>query len=125
MACAPQLQRYEGTARLPRSENFYWKHEVSAILSHIQANYSLVKIKELAERFHYSERQVTRIVQNSTGQSFEALVTRLRMERAALLLRNTGTPIAKISQDIGRATISSFEIRATPHNSARANPEKM
>ena len=102
------LQRYEGTARLPRSENFYWKHEFSAILSYIQANYSHVKIKELAERFHYSERQITRIVQNCTGESFEALVTRLRMERAALLLRNTDTPIGKISQDVGYATISSF-----------------
>ncbi len=101
------LQRYEGTARLPRSENFYWKHEFSAILSYIQANYSCVKIRDLAERFHYSERQITRIVQNCTGQSFEALVTRLRMERAALL-HNTGTPIGKISQDVGYATISSF-----------------
>ena len=102
------LQRYEGTAKLPRSENFYWKHEFSAILSYIQANYSHVKIRELAERFHYSERQITRIVQNCTGESFEALVTRLRMERAALLLRNTDTPIGKISQDVGYATISSF-----------------
>ena len=102
------LQRYEGTARLPRSENFYWKHEFSAILSYIQANYSRVKIRELAERFHYSERQITRIVQNCTGESFESLVTRLRMERAALLLRNTDTPIGKISQDVGYATISSF-----------------
>ena len=102
------LQRYEGTARLPRSENFYWKHEFSAILSYIQTNYSRVKIKELAERFHYSERQITRIVYNCTGQSFEALVTRLRMERAAQLLTNTDTPIGKISQDVGYATISSF-----------------
>lgn len=102
------LQRYEGTARLPRSEDFYWKHEFSAILSYIQANYSHVKIKELAQRFHYSQRQITRIVQNCTGESFEALVARLRMERAALLLKSTDTPIAKISQDIGYATLSSF-----------------
>ncbi len=102
------LQRYEGTARLPRSENFYWKHQFSAILSYIQANYSHVKIKELAQRFHYSQRQITRIVQNCTGESFEALVSRLRMERAALLLKSTDTPIAKISQDVGYATLSSF-----------------
>lgn len=102
------LQRYEGTAKLPRNEDFYWKHEFSAILSYIQANYSRVKIRELAERFHYSERQITRIVQNCTGETFESLVTRLRMERSALLLRNTDTPIAKISQDVGYATISSF-----------------
>ena len=29
------LQRYEGTAKLPRNEDFYWKHEFSAILSYI------------------------------------------------------------------------------------------
>ena len=102
------LQRYEGTAKLPRSENFYWKHEFSAILSYIQGNYNHVKIKELAERFHYSERQITRIVQNCTGQSFETLVTKLRMERAAMLLSNTDMPIGIISQEVGYATISSF-----------------
>lgn len=102
------LQRYEGTARLPRTENFYWKHEFSAILTYIQANFSQVKIKDLAEKYHYSERQISRIVQNCTGESFEALVTRLRMEHAAMLLEFTETPIAKISQDVGYATTSSF-----------------
>ncbi len=102
------LQRYEGTAKLPRTEDFYWKHEFSAILNYIQTNFSTVKIRELAERFHYSERQITRIVQNCTGQTFEALITRLRMERASQLLQNTDIPIGKISQDAGYATVSSF-----------------
>ena len=31
------FRRYEGTARLPRTGSFFWKHEFSAIFSYKQA----------------------------------------------------------------------------------------
>ena len=102
------LRRYEGTVRLPRSEDFYWKHEYSAILSYIQAHYATVKLPELSERFHYSEKQIRRIVQNSTGMSFGQLLTRLRMERAAVLLKRGNIPIEKIAYAVGYTTLSGF-----------------
>lgn len=102
------LRRYEGTARLPRSEDFFWKHEYSAILSYIQAHYATVKLPELSERFHYNEKQIRRIVQNSTGMSFVQLLTKLRMERAAALLKRGNIPIEKIANAVGYTTLSGF-----------------
>lgn len=101
------LRRYEGTARLPRTENFFWKHEFSAILSHIQANYATVTQTELAQQFHYSERQIGRIVQNCMGMTYNQLIFKLRMEKAAALLRQK-VAIEAISNAVGYSTVSSF-----------------
>lgn len=102
------LRRYEGTARLPRTGDFYWKHEYSAILSYIQAHYSTVKLPDLAERFHYSEKQIRRIVESSTGMGFTQLITKLRMEQAAILLKRGDISVEKISSHLGYSSVSGF-----------------
>jgi len=109
------LRRYEGTVRLPRTKDFYWKHEFSAILSHIQTHYSTVSQTELAERFHYSPRQISRIVQRCTGMTYNQLIRKLRMEKAALLLRQQNTSIEAISATVGYSTLSSFYRAFTEH----------
>lgn len=101
------LRRYEGTARLPRTEDFFWKHEFSAILSHIQANYATVTQAELAQQFHYSERQISRIVQSCMGMTYNQLILKLRMEKAAALLRQK-VSIEAVSNAVGYSTVSSF-----------------
>ena len=101
------LRRYEGSARLPRTEQFYWKHEYSAILSDIQTDFASVRLQDLAEKYHYNEKQVRRIVQTCTGMSFSELVSRLRMKKAEALLRS-GIPIDEISAAVGYTTVSSF-----------------
>lgn len=102
------LRRYEGTARLPRTDSFYWKHEFSAIFSYIQSNFATVKASELAQLFHYSERQITRIIQRCTGMTFAALISKLRMEKAASLLKQGNSSINLISSLTGYSTVSSF-----------------
>ena len=102
------LRGYEGTARLPRNDDFYWKHEYSAILSYIQAHFESVSLSELAGRFHYSEKQIRRIIQTSTGMSFIQLITKLRMERASTLLKGRNASIDKISAAVGYGTVNSF-----------------
>lgn len=108
------LRRYESSARLPRTDSFYWKHEFSAIFSYIQSNFATVKASELAQLFHYSERQITRIIQRCTGMTFAALVNKLRMEKAASLLKQDNTSITLISSLTGYSTVSSF-YRAFEH----------
>ena len=81
------LRGYEGTARLPRTEEFYWKHEFSAIFSFIQAHYCDMTLSEIARQVGYSERQISRITMSCIGENYTRLVQRLRMERAAALLR--------------------------------------
>lgn len=109
------LRRYEGTVRLPRTENFFWKHEFSAILSHIQTNYDHVTLSELSDRFHYSEKQISRIVQSCMGISYNQLILKLRMEKAAGLLQQKSASVDAIASAVGYSTVSSFYRAFTKH----------
>lgn len=102
------LRRYEGTARLPRTEDFYWKHEFSAIFSYIQTHYQDMTLAEIAAHFHYSERQVSRIVLSCTGMNYSQLILKLKMERAGRLLLRPNLSIEAISSAVGYSTLSSF-----------------
>lgn len=102
------LRRYEGTVRLPRTDDFYWKHEFSAILSHIQSHYADVTLSELSKQFHYSEKQISRIVQSCMGMSYNQLISKLRMEKAAGLLQQKSASVEAIASSVGYSTVSSF-----------------
>lgn len=102
------LRRYEGTVRLPRTEDFFWKHEFSAIINHIQTHYAEVTLSDLSKRFHYSEKQISRIVNNCLGISYNQLILKLRMEKAAALLWQRNVPVDTIAAAAGYSTVSSF-----------------
>lgn len=102
------LRRHEGSARLPRTENFFWKHEFSAIFTYIQLHYAHTSVQEVADRFSYSQRQISRIVLNSTGKNFAQIITQLKMEKAASLLRQREFSTQAIADAVGYSTVSSF-----------------
>lgn len=102
------LRRYAGTAKLPRTEDFYWKHEFSAILNFIQTNYATAGIEEVAGHFHYSRRQISRIVQNCMGMSYSDLILKLRMEKASKLILQKNISMDAIAVTVGYSTLSSF-----------------
>lgn len=102
------LRKYEGTARLPRTESFYWKDEFSAIFSFIQTNYPNATIETVASTFNYSTRQISRIVKNYIGINFAQLILKLKMEKAAEMLQQKSIPINNISEAVGYADVSSF-----------------
>ena len=102
------LRKYEGTAKLPRTENFFWKHEYSAIFSFIQSNYIHTTIAEIAENFHYSEKQVSRIVRQCTGLSYAQLVLKMKMEKAVSLLQFANMPMTEIATELGYSDVSCF-----------------
>lgn len=102
------LRKYEGTARFPRTEDFHWKHEFSSIFSYIQIHYADTSIMDVANTFHYSKRQISRIVQRYMGITYTELILKLKMEEAATLLSQGGVAIATVSTAVGYANVSSF-----------------
>lgn len=101
------LRRYEGTARLPRTESFYWRHEYSAILTYIELHYNDSKLEEIAGRFGYSRRQAARIIEQATGSNYSRLVVRLLMGKAAALLKRGVSP-DNTADAVGYQNLSSF-----------------
>ena len=102
------LKRYESSARLPRTEDFFWKHEYSAILSYIQQHFTEAGIVDMAKEFHYSTRQISRVVKSCFDLSYAQLVLKLKMERAAVLLTQSGISVAEVGELVGYADTSSF-----------------
>lgn len=102
------LRRYEGTARLPRTEYFFWKHQFSAILSYIQTHYEHATLNDVAQRFNYSSKQVGRIVRDCTGESFGDLIRGMKMRKAAELLRDRRLSPEQTAESVGYATVNSF-----------------
>ena len=102
------LRGYENTAKLPKSGQFHWKQEFSAIFAFIQTNYANTTLADVAAHFHYSERQISRIVLQYTGQNFAQLILRLRMEKAATMLKQRHSSIELIAASVGYSTLSSF-----------------
>lgn len=102
------LQNYEQTARISRHSTMVWKPEYSALLGYIQDHYQTVTLKELAQVFGYSQRQLIRIIQNTTSKTFSALVTQLRMEKAASLLKAGNITTEEIAVRTGYGSVSSF-----------------
>ncbi len=102
------LRRYEGTVRLPRTEGFFWRHEFSAILSYLQTHFATTSVEEMAEHFHYSRRQINRIVRSCLDLSYQELVLKLKMEHARKLLKTEDLPISEIAQQLGYSSVPSF-----------------
>lgn len=102
------LRRYEGTARLPRTKDFYWKHQFSGILTYIQTHFTTATQAQIGQHFHYSERQIGRIVQSCTGLTYAELIMKLRMEQAVKLLQQKTLSADAIAAAVGYSTSCSF-----------------
>lgn len=102
------LKKYENIAQISSQSNLHWKKGFAAILIHIQTNYRTVTLQELSEKFSYSPRQLMRIIRSSTDKSFTELLTQLRMEKAASLLKATDMPIEKVAAEVGYGSLSNF-----------------
>lgn len=102
------LRGYESTVRFSAADKIHWKPEYGEIIDHIEQNFKTVTIRELSKRFHYSERQIARIVKNSTGQQFSEAVAALKIKRACQLLQYTDLSTEKIADEAGYLNLSSF-----------------
>lgn len=102
------LQNYEQTATVSKNSKIAWKPEFARMFSYIQEHYQSVTLQELSQVFHYSQRQIIRIIQNSTAKTFSQLLTQLRMEKAAALLFAKNVTTEQVAEEVGYASLSSF-----------------
>ncbi len=84
------------------------ENSIVFILKYIETHYNTLTLQELADFFNYSEKQLTRILKNYTGQTFSALVQSMRLSRAAELLKQPSIPISEIMETIGYSNTTHF-----------------
>lgn len=101
------LREHENHVLLPKRKNFHRKKDFGLIFSYIQNNFSTVSLSILSQKFNYSEKQISRIILKYTGETFTELVLKLRMEKAAELIRE-GCPLGDVYKYVGYSSNSSF-----------------
>ena len=90
------------------------------ILEYLQENYTTVSLKELAEMFNYSERQLQRIFKTNIGTSFSEMILSAKMKKAANLLKETNKSVSKIAEECGYKSMGNF--RSSFHNTYGKSP---
>ncbi|MGI6177936.1 MAG: helix-turn-helix transcriptional regulator [Eubacterium sp.] len=75
---------------------------------YIESHSDSVTLKSLADHFRYHPNYVSRYLHEQTGQTFSSIVLEKRMDKAALLLRNTDLSIEKIAAMLGYSNSSNF-----------------
>lgn len=71
------------------------------ILHYLQNNSENLTLHQLAQHFSYSDRQMTRLLVQSTGQNFTQLIQRLKLEKARILLAHSNLSIQEIINRCG------------------------
>ena len=78
------------------------------MLAYIKTHFQDLTRADLAKQFNYSERQVTRILQERTGMSFARFLSQTRMEYIANTLTTTDKPVRDIVESSGYVYCSHF-----------------
>lgn len=78
------------------------------ILRYMQAHYTSITLKELAEFFNYSERQLQRLILNATGMTFKENIQKQKMTKAAGLLTYSNLSVSQICERTGFQSFNNF-----------------
>lgn len=79
-----------------------------SVLREIEENYAQAALSDLAKRHGCSMPYLSRAVKQATGFTFAQLLQKKRMDKAAILLRQTSLTIAEIYEAVGYKNSSHF-----------------
>jgi AraC-like DNA-binding protein/mannose-6-phosphate isomerase-like protein (cupin superfamily) len=107
------LRNHENEVIIPSGSGY--DDNLIRILHYIQDNFRNLTLKQLADHFNYSERHTQRIIKSVTNMNFSENIQKLKMQKAAELLRNTSLSTQAISDDLGFATTNNFRVMFKKH----------
>ena len=73
-------------------------------------------VDDVARRIATSRRQLQRVFAEIAGTTFSGYLTRVRLERAAELLRRDTRPLSEIAAAVGYRSTSSFSTAFSRHH---------
>lgn len=84
------------------------REQLPVIIQYIHAHYNSVNLTSLAEHFHKSESYLCRYIKQETGYSLTHLLKEVRMNQAALMLKDSQCSVEEIMLRVGYTDISYF-----------------
>ena len=92
------------------NESFVKNREIRRqILTFIEGNYTeKISLYDIAQVAHMSEKYFSRFFKDNFGMTFVDYVNRVRLEKAASLLKSTDDSVTEVAMKVGYANISYF-----------------
>ena len=94
------LRRHTETCELPDKRSAT-TDKAMEFIRYIQLNSADLTLDQLAQHFHYTPEYASRLIRQTTGQTYSQMVTQMRMENAKILLRDTTMTIAEVGASVG------------------------
>lgn len=102
------LRNHEQNVIIPNPKQHSPESNFIYMLHYLQSNYMTTSLKEFADFFNYSERQINRILHDYTDLSFSENIQKLKMNKAAVLLANPQLSLSDIAASCGYSNTSYF-----------------
>lgn len=82
--------------------------KLEAMLVHIESNFRTITLRELAEKFYFTEQYLSKYIKGNTGKTFIEIVRDIRLKNAQKLLSTTDLLIGEISEASGYTSVEHF-----------------
>ncbi|MCI8496773.1 MAG: AraC family transcriptional regulator [Clostridiales bacterium] len=82
--------------------------QITDILVYLQTHFKSTSLKEIAQKFNYSDNYISRLIKQYTGKSFTKTLQELRLNHAVQLLSTTSLPMEQVSEQSGFFDLSHF-----------------
>ena len=102
------VRDYEESAVVPGMSVKTQNDLIIGVLSYLNVHYNQASLTETARYFGYSPSYLSRVIRESTGRTFNAIIAQIQMERAVKLLEAGEQSLTAIAQEIGCFDISHF-----------------
>ena len=102
------MRDFQGTMTCSYSDGNIQNDEGFAVLGYIQEHNGTITLSDIARHFGFSESRCSRLIQKTTGMSFNEWKRLLRVRRAENMLQNTNMTINDISLALGYENTETF-----------------
>lgn len=86
-----------------------FSHDILSVISYIKNNYNqAIKIETLVTLFTYNRTSLHSDFKQTVGMSINQYITRIRLDMACLMLRDTNLPIMEIGCKVGFKSYQNF-----------------
>ena len=82
--------------------------DILNIMDYIKTNYATVTLGTLAKSYNYSPNYLSTLIRTQYGRTFYEILTEIKMQKAAQLLRETDYSMSRISEQTGFSDKSCF-----------------
>lgn len=106
---SPTLQRVASPDTISESSRAEYTARINRVVDHIERNLTQrLSLADLADIAHFSRFHFHRVFGAMVGETVHQFVRRLRVERAATMLRNPGRSVTEVAMECGFASSATF-----------------